>query len=125
MSVRSKEVELIAFVETNPDRRQEARRCNSAALNADYGDLLRMRDLDAVIVSVPAASNAEVAIVAMQLGNPLCFCRLRLSQHTNRCRVLPWWCHRKDRSLVCRIPAMSRVSTRDGIDLRRYSGDEH
>lgn len=100
MSVRSKEMELIAFVEPNSDRRQEARRCNSAALNADYGDVLRMRDLDAVIVSVPAALNAEVAIIAMELGKPLCFRRLRLSQHTHQCRVLPRWCRRKDSSLV-------------------------
>lgn len=66
---RLPEVELIALAEPDPDRRQEARRCVPAALVcADYRDLLKMRDLDAVIVSVPTALHAEVAIAAMQLG---------------------------------------------------------
>jgi myo-inositol 2-dehydrogenase/D-chiro-inositol 1-dehydrogenase len=66
------EAELIALAEPDPDRRQEARRCAPAALvYADYRDLLKMRDLDAVIVSVPTALHAEVAIAAMQLGKHL------------------------------------------------------
>ena len=66
---RLPEVELIAFAEPDPDRRQEARRCVPAALvYADYRDLLNMRGLDAVIVSVPTALHAEVAIAAIQLG---------------------------------------------------------
>ena len=69
---RLPEVELIALAEPDPDRRQEARRCVPAALlYADYRDLLKMRDLDAVIVSVPTALHAEVAIAAMQLGKHL------------------------------------------------------
>ena len=66
---RLPEVELVALAEPDPDRRQEAGRCVQAALvYADYRDLLKMRDLDAVIVTVPTALHAEVAIAAMQLG---------------------------------------------------------
>lgn len=69
---RLPEVELIALAEPDPDRRQEARSCVPAALvYADYRDLLKMRDLDAVIVSVPTALHAEVAIAAMQWGKHL------------------------------------------------------
>jgi myo-inositol 2-dehydrogenase / D-chiro-inositol 1-dehydrogenase len=65
-------VELIAFAEPDPDRRQEASRCVPAAVAcADYRDLLKIRDLDAVVVSVPTALHAEVAIAAMQLGKHL------------------------------------------------------
>ena len=61
--------ELTALAEPDPSRRQEAGRCVPAAVvYADYRDLLKMRDLDAVIVSVPTALHAEVAIAAMQLG---------------------------------------------------------
>jgi predicted dehydrogenase len=66
---RLPDVELIALAEPDSDRRQEASRCVQAAqVYADYRDLLKMRDLDAVIVSVPTAFHAEVAIAAMQLG---------------------------------------------------------
>lgn len=69
---RLPEVELIALAESDPDRRQEARRCvPSALIHADYRDLLKMRDLDAVIVSVPTGLHAEVAIAATQLGKHL------------------------------------------------------
>ncbi|NOS77593.1 MAG: Gfo/Idh/MocA family oxidoreductase [Nitrospira sp.] len=62
-------VELIALAEPDSDRRQAASRWVPTALaHADYRDLLNMRDLDAVIVSVPTASHAEVAIAAMQQG---------------------------------------------------------
>jgi len=61
--------ELIALAEPDSHQRQEAaRRVPKAQVHADYRDLLRMRDLDAVIVSVPTALHAEVAIAAMQLG---------------------------------------------------------
>jgi len=66
---RLPEVELIALAEPDPDRRQEASRCVPAALlYAEYRDLLKMRDIDAIIVSVPTTLHAEVAIAAMQLG---------------------------------------------------------
>ncbi len=69
---RLPEVELIALAEPDPVRRKEVRRCvPSALVYADYRDLLKMRDLDAVIVSVPTALHAEVAIGAMQLGKHL------------------------------------------------------
>ena len=64
--------ELIALAEPDPNRRQEASRCApAAAAYADYRDLLKMRDLEAVIVSVPTGLHGEVAIAAMQLGKHL------------------------------------------------------
>ncbi|MDP3093086.1 MAG: Gfo/Idh/MocA family oxidoreductase [Nitrospira sp.] len=65
-------VKLAALAEPDPDRRREASRCVPAAVAyADYRDLLKMRALDAVIVSVPTALHAEVAIAAMQEGKPV------------------------------------------------------
>ena len=65
-------VELAALAEPEPSRREAASRCApSAVAYADYRDLLKMRDLDAVIVSVPTALHAEVAIAAMQEGKPV------------------------------------------------------
>lgn len=61
--------DLIALAEPDPDRRRAAgRRFPAARLCADYRDLLKIRGLDAVIVSVPTALHAEVAIAAMQRG---------------------------------------------------------
>lgn len=69
---RLPDVDLIALAEPDPDRRQEARHCFPAAIGyADYCDVLKMRDVDAVIVSVPTALHGEVAIAAMQLGKHL------------------------------------------------------
>ena len=64
--------ELVALAEPDPNRRQEASRCVPAAtVYADYRDLLKMRGLEAVIVSVPTGLHGEVAIAAMQLGKHL------------------------------------------------------
>lgn len=66
---RLPEVDLIALAEPDPNRRQEASHSIQAAqVYADYRDLLNMRDLDAVIVSVPTSLHAEVAIAAIQKG---------------------------------------------------------
>jgi len=62
-------VELAALSEPDPHRRQEAgRRAEQGQVYADYRDMLRMRNLDAVVVTVPTALHAEVAIAAMQSG---------------------------------------------------------
>ena len=64
--------ELVALAEPDPNRRQEASRCVPAAtVYAGYRDLLKMRGLEAVIVSVPTGLHGEVAIAAMQLGKHL------------------------------------------------------
>ncbi len=69
---RLPDVDLIAIAEPDPDRRQEAKHCLPAAIAyADYRDVLKMRDVEAVIVSVPTALHGEVAIAAMQLGKHL------------------------------------------------------
>jgi predicted dehydrogenase len=66
------DVDLIALAEPDPDRRQEARHYFPAAIAyADYCDVLKMRDVDAVIVSAPTALHGEVAMAAMQLGKHL------------------------------------------------------
>lgn len=63
------EVDLIAVAESDPHRRQEVSRAVlSASVYADYRDMLKLSDLDAVIVTVPTALHAEVAIAAMQSG---------------------------------------------------------
>jgi myo-inositol 2-dehydrogenase/D-chiro-inositol 1-dehydrogenase len=66
------EVDLVALAEPDSDRRQEARHYFPAAVgHADYCDVLKMRNVDAVIVSVPTALHGEVAIAAMQVGKHL------------------------------------------------------
>lgn len=62
-------VDLVAIAELDPDRQQEARRsAPRVPIYADYRDLLKIKHLDAVIVSVPNTLHAEVAIAAMQCG---------------------------------------------------------
>jgi myo-inositol 2-dehydrogenase / D-chiro-inositol 1-dehydrogenase len=66
---RLPETDVIALADPDPDQRQAAgRRVPAAGAYADYRDMLKMRSLEAVIVSVPTAFHAEVAIAAMQLG---------------------------------------------------------
>lgn len=61
--------ELIALAEPDPHQRQAAaHRVPMARLYADYRELLNLQDLEAVIVSVPTAFHAEVAIAAMRQG---------------------------------------------------------
>ena len=65
-------VSLAALAESDPDRLQAAHRCvPAAAVHADHRDLLRMKSLHAVVVSVPTGLHAEVAIAAMQAGKHL------------------------------------------------------
>jgi myo-inositol 2-dehydrogenase / D-chiro-inositol 1-dehydrogenase len=65
-------VDLIALAESDPAQLQAAgRHFPAARMFADYRGLLQMRDLDAVVVSVPNALHAEVAIAVMQLGKHL------------------------------------------------------
>ncbi len=59
----------MALADPDPNQRQAAGLGVPAALvYADYRDMLKIRGLDAVIISVPTALHAEVAITAMQLG---------------------------------------------------------
>jgi len=69
---RLPDVDITAIAEPDSERRQEANHCFPAAIAyADYRDVLKMRTVDAVIVSVPTALHGEVAIAAMQVGKHL------------------------------------------------------
>ncbi|MGH8850246.1 MAG: Gfo/Idh/MocA family protein [Casimicrobiaceae bacterium] len=59
--------DLVALAEPDPALRHAAgRHFPAARMFGDYRDLLTMRNLDAVIVSVPNALHAEAAIAVMQ-----------------------------------------------------------
>lgn len=61
--------ELVALAETDRGRREAAgRSVPSAALFADYAELLAGPGLDAVVISVPPALHAEVALKALERG---------------------------------------------------------
>jgi predicted dehydrogenase len=60
-------VELVALAEPDARRRQEAaERAPSAAVFADYHELLARPDVEAVVICLPNALHAEVAVAALQ-----------------------------------------------------------
>jgi predicted dehydrogenase len=59
--------ELVALAETDSARLHDAsRHVPGAARFADYRELLRLRSLDAVVICVPTALHAQVALAAFQ-----------------------------------------------------------
>ncbi|MBW1742412.1 MAG: Gfo/Idh/MocA family oxidoreductase [Deltaproteobacteria bacterium] len=69
---RLSDVELVALAETDESRLEQAgRQAPHAQRFADYSQLLSMPDIDAVLVCVPNALHAEVAIAAMEKGKHL------------------------------------------------------
>jgi len=66
---RLPQVELVALAEPNPERRTQAqRRVPSAIALPDYGDLLDNPNIEGVVVCLPSAMHAEVAIAALERG---------------------------------------------------------
>lgn len=62
-------VELIAFAESDPVRREQAKRLAPKALAcASYQELLQAPELDAVVICLPPALHAEAAIAAFEKG---------------------------------------------------------
>ncbi|MBW2259591.1 MAG: Gfo/Idh/MocA family oxidoreductase [Deltaproteobacteria bacterium] len=69
---RLSEVELVALAETDESRLEQAgRQVPHAQKFTDYSQLLSMPEIDAVIVCVPNALHAGVAIAAMEKGKHL------------------------------------------------------
>jgi myo-inositol 2-dehydrogenase/D-chiro-inositol 1-dehydrogenase len=65
-------VELVAFAETDPERRQQARRrAPSAVAVADYQSLLALPEVEAVLVCLPTALHAAAATAAVEAGKHL------------------------------------------------------
>ncbi len=61
--------ELVAFAESDPERRQEVRRHAPKATAFDsYQELLKMTDIKAVVICLPPALHAEAAIAAFEAG---------------------------------------------------------
>ncbi|MEM9153558.1 MAG: Gfo/Idh/MocA family oxidoreductase [Cyanobacteria bacterium P01_F01_bin.33] len=66
---RLPQVELTALAEPNPERRAQAQlRAPGAAALPDYGALLDSSDVHGVVICLPSALHAEVAIAAMERG---------------------------------------------------------
>ncbi|MEL7225064.1 MAG: Gfo/Idh/MocA family oxidoreductase [Cyanobacteria bacterium P01_D01_bin.36] len=62
-------VEVVAFAEPNQQRRTSVeQRVPGAISYTDYKDLLEHPDLDGVVICLPSAMHAEVAIAALQRG---------------------------------------------------------
>jgi myo-inositol 2-dehydrogenase/D-chiro-inositol 1-dehydrogenase len=66
---RLPDVNLVALAEPDAQRRSEAsRRAPSAAAFADYQELLKMSEVDAVVICLPTALHAEAAVAALEQG---------------------------------------------------------
>lgn len=64
-----REVELAAIAEIDPQRLADARkRVPQVPAFADYGELLALSDLDAVVISLPNTCHAPAAIAAFEQG---------------------------------------------------------
>jgi predicted dehydrogenase len=62
-------VEIVALAEPDAERRQAAsEQAPRAAAYTDYGELLERTDIDAVLICLPNALHADVAIKALQRG---------------------------------------------------------
>jgi myo-inositol 2-dehydrogenase / D-chiro-inositol 1-dehydrogenase len=62
-------VEVVALAEPDAQRRQAAsEQAPRAAAYAEYGELLERTDIDAVLICLPNALHADVAIKALQRG---------------------------------------------------------
>src|SRR3954466_10841448 len=60
---------IIALADTVPDNLEAARALASdARLVADYGDVLAMPEVDAVVIALPPALHADAAIAALDQG---------------------------------------------------------
>jgi predicted dehydrogenase len=67
--MRLPDVELIALAEPDVQRRVEAsRRAPGAAAYGSYHDLLKMPEVEAVVICLPNALHAEVAVAALEQG---------------------------------------------------------
>lgn len=63
------DVDLVALAESDPERREEARRrVPRAAVFADYRELLAMTEIEAVVICLPNALHAEATIAALEHG---------------------------------------------------------
>lgn len=63
------DVELVALAESDPERREEARRrVPRAVVFADYRELLVMPEIEAVVICLPNALHAEATIAALEQG---------------------------------------------------------
>lgn len=62
-------VELVALAEPDPRRREQARsRAPAARALAGYEDVLRLPDVDAVVICLPNALHADAAVAALEQG---------------------------------------------------------
>lgn len=90
---RLPDVILSALAESDPQRREEGRRrVPSAAVYASYEDLLETSDVDAVVICVPSALHAEVAIAALEKGKHVYLEKPLATTLADGQRVLEAWC---------------------------------
>jgi predicted dehydrogenase len=62
-------VELVAFAESDPERREQVkRRAPKAIACASYQELIQAPELDAVVICLPPALHAKAAIAAFEKG---------------------------------------------------------
>ncbi len=67
--MRLPDVELIALAEPDTQRRLEtSRRAPGAAAFSSYRDLLKMAEVEAVLICAPPGLHAEVAVAALEQG---------------------------------------------------------
>jgi predicted dehydrogenase len=85
-------VELVALTDTDPERLEKARHLVPKAVVFDhYEKLLRMKDVDAVIICLPNDLHAEAAIASLQQGKHVYLEKPLASSLEQARRVLEVW----------------------------------
>ncbi len=82
---RASGCELAAIADADPARARSLAASAQAAVCAEYMELLRREDVDAVIISTPPDSHEEIAVAALDAGKHV-LCEKPLAPNPDACR---------------------------------------
>jgi myo-inositol 2-dehydrogenase / D-chiro-inositol 1-dehydrogenase len=89
---RLPETDLVALAEPDTERLNEAaRRAPQAATFADYHELVKMSEVDAVVICLPNALHADAAVAALEHGKHIYLEKPLATSRPDAHRVLEVW----------------------------------
>ncbi|HWP92010.1 MAG TPA: Gfo/Idh/MocA family oxidoreductase [Thermodesulfobacteriota bacterium] len=84
--------EFVRIAKSDPTRREEARRlAPKAAIFDDYHHLLKMKEMEAIIICLPHALQAQSAIAAFEAGKHVYLKKLIANGTADALLVLRAW----------------------------------